>query len=402
MRQKLESKIRELAELVQQKYHELFHIGILEGQAGAALFQFYCAQYFDEDSYSDAGMDIISHIIDKINDNYAFPSFSTGIAGFTWTIQHLQAQQFIDIDYDDLLSQFDNYLSTQMKMDFEQGEYDFMHGALGYAFYFLYRYEHTKNTDLKKRYQSHLSESINSLERLSIQKNNTTKWKSFLDINKTKEGYNLGLSHGIPSILYYLSRLQTIDVFKESAAKLIAGGANYMLELVKKDGKNLSLFPTWIEKDAPIEYDSRIAWCYGDLGIGLSLLRAGRAIEDVAIQNHALEILKTTTTRRMPDDTLVNDAGICHGSYGNALIYQSLFQKSNDISFKKSLDFWIEDGVQKAIHKDGYGGYKQWNGHSKIWTSKLSVLEGIAGIGLVIIDYLSEKPNSWNECLMIS
>ena len=68
----------------------------------------------------------------------------------------------------------------------------------------------------------------------------------------------------------------------------------------------------------------------------------------------------------------------------------------------ESANFWIADGIRKASYKDGYAGYKQWNGLTKDWTSELSLLEGVAGIGLVLIDHLSEESNFWDECLMIS
>ena len=78
------------------------------------------------------------------------------------------------------------------------------------------------------------------------------------------------------------------------------------------------------------------------------------------------------------------------------------FINFNKIFLKDRTDFWINDGIQQATFKDGYAGYKQWNGLEKEWTPKLSLLEGITGIGLVIIDYLSDEVNSWDECSIIS
>ncbi len=398
----LNEKLKEINSILQWQYTTVADVGVMAGLSGIALFQFYYSKYLDVDEHSDIGIEMISNCIEKINDGYSTPTFCSGIAGLGWTIQHLKTSDFIDIDCDSLLSQFDDYLFDQMLSDFNQGYYDFMHGALGYAFFFLIRFKHTEDEDLKKRYQSYLSESINSLGKLCISKDNVLKWKSDLDIVKSEKVYDLSLSHGISSIINFLSRLHDIDIFKKETKELILGGSNYILSFENSNRKNISLFPNWIEKETPPQYNSRIAWCYGDLGIGLSLLRAGKSLEDIPIRNKALEILGFTTRRNSLNDTFVYDAGVCHGSYGNALIYKRLFQTSDDISFKKSLDFWIEDGIQKAIHEDGYAGYKQWNAFKKNWTPKLSLLEGIAGIGLVIIDYLSNEPNSWDECLMIS
>ena len=398
----LRQKLSEISTILKKEYKSVPDIGVVAGISGIALFQFYYSKFLDVDEHSEIGAEMISTCIEKINDGYSFPTYCNGIAGLGWAIQHLKTKDFIDVDCDDLLSQFDEYLYNQMKFDFKRGNYDFLHGALGYAFYFLSRYKHTEDPELKKRYQSYLSESISALEKLAISESATLKWKSTLDIQKGNQGYNLSLSHGISSILNFLSRLHAIETFRDATEKLVIGSANYILGFEKKDQENLSLFPSWIEKGIPLEYNSRLAWCYGDLGIGLSIWRAGMSLEDKTMQQHALKILDHTTARKLPDETLVNDAGVCHGSYGNAMIYQRLFRKSGNKSFAKSFDFWMEDGLQKAIHKDGYAGYKQWSALEKSWTPELSLLEGVAGIGLVIIDYLSEEPNLWDECLLIS
>ncbi|HAI36832.1 MAG TPA: hypothetical protein DCM40_01150 [Maribacter sp.] len=62
----------------------------------------------------------------------------------------------------------------------------------------------------------------------------------------------------------------------------------------------------------------------------------------------------------------------------------------------------MEDGLKKSVHHDGFAGYKQWNGLENKWVPKLSLLEGVAGIGLVLVDYLSEKDKNWDQCILIS
>ncbi|GAB5472043.1 MAG: hypothetical protein Mars2KO_01420 [Maribacter sp.] len=398
----LENQLQKIAEAIRGHHGKENEIGVLTGLSGMALFCFYYAKYLDDDSLSDIGVKIISDCIEKINRGYSYPTYCSGIAGFGWAVQHLTKERFLSLDSDDLLGQFDEYLYAQMKFDLVKGNFDYLHGAIGYGLYFLSRYRYSENTDLRLRYRSYLIELIKTIEKLSISNGETLKWGSTLDGKKGSRGFNLSLSHGISSILNFAARLYEFDVFKESTRKIIIGSANYIFDLEDKHSENLSLFPRWVETDAPLKYNSRLAWCYGDLGIGLSLLHAANSLVDGSMRNHALKILNHTTKRKLHDDTLVIDAGVCHGSYGNAQIYQKLWQNTKHESFKESINFWIADGIQKAIYEDGYAGYKQWEGFVGSWTPQLSLLEGVAGIGLVIIDYLSEEPNSWDECLMIS
>ena len=51
-RNKLEQQIRDLADISYSKYTDLKDIGVLGGQSGVAIFQFYCAKYFDDDTYA--------------------------------------------------------------------------------------------------------------------------------------------------------------------------------------------------------------------------------------------------------------------------------------------------------------------------------------------------------------
>ena len=108
--------------------------------------------------------------------------------------------------------------------------------------------------------------------------------------------------------------------------------------------------------------------------------------------------------RKSNEDTSVRDAGVCHGSFGNAQIFNYLYQETNNTIFKNAAIYWINRGLKMAIHKDGYAGYKQCIGvgEDEKWSPEISLLEGVAGIGLTIIDYLTDYENRWDECLMIS
>ena len=398
----LKKQLEEISKIIQLNYRKEEHLGVLAGISGMALFQFYYAKYLDDDRFSDLGVEMISYCIEKINEGYSYPTYCTGIAGFGWTMQHLNDEGFIELDCDDLLGEFDAYLHNQMRLDISTRNFDFLHGAIGYGFYFLKRYNGTEIKELKNRYLDYLKELIMALEKSAIKKDNYYKWESVLDIRRGNKGFNFSLSHGMSSILNFLSRAHVIDKLREITEDSLIGCLNYLLSFENKSPENKSLFPSWIEPELPIEYNARLAWCYGDLGVGLSMVKAGVSLNNIEIQKRGVEILNSTTKKKIPEETHVIDAGICHGSYGNAQIYHRLFQQYENGMFGKSTDFWIQDGIEKAIHKDGHAGYKQWNGLNKEWTPELSLLEGVAGIGLVIIDYLSKKPNSWDECLIIS
>ncbi|MGB5821925.1 MAG: lanthionine synthetase LanC family protein [Saonia sp.] len=393
-------KLKNITDIIQSKYKDVPDLGVITGISEMSLFQFYYSKYLDVDQYANLGVEMISYCIHQINIDYSFATYSTGLAGFGWTLQHLHSQNFLAEDCDDLLHPFDEYLYNRMKFDLEQGNYDFLHGALGYGFYFLNRYKYTQESILKTKYQSFLLELIDILDAHAIVEENCLKWKIILNPDKKNKGYSLGLAHGLSNIINFLVRLSEYDVFKQSTQKLIQGAINYILRFERNDNVSISLFPRWIEDGKIPNYHSRVAWCYGDLGIAVSLARAGKSLKDNDLVQHAMKIFDHTNTRRTPHSTMVKDAGICHGSYGNAHIYHRVLQEFDKKPFRESVAFWMEDGIQKAMHSDGYAGYKRWTPKYG-WVPDLRLLEGIVGIGLVIIDYLSPNINTWDECLLL-
>ncbi len=401
MKVKLETKVRRLAQLTRQQYRDIENIGVLGGQAGTALFQFYCAQYFDDDAYAETGVEIISSCIEKVNKGYSFPSYCNGIAGFGWTLQHLVDNNFVDLDLDELLTPFDEFLFDQMNSDFNNGYYDMLHGGMGYGFYFLKRFEslHTSSKE-KEKYHAYLIKLLDFLEEMAIKDGDCLKWESILNQKKGNKGFNLSLSHGISSIVFLLSKIHDANIKKDRVATLIKGGVNYLKSHEKTDKLGISLFPSWIQSNAPLEYQSRLAWCYGDIGIAKAFEWAGKSLEDCELINEAQEILVHASKRQIKEESLVMDSGFCHGSFGNAHMFYQIGLGNKEEHFKKVANFWMKDGLSKETGNIEEP-YKQWDGQTKSWRFELNLLEGISGIGLVMIDFLSKKENTWDECLML-
>jgi len=290
-----------------------------------------------------------------------------------------------------------------MVRDMKNGNYDFLHGAIGYAFYFLNRYRNTNSNELKERYKTILLEFISLLDELSEEENETSlKWLSITNIETAEKGYNLSLSHGMSSIVGILTKLNVFDDFKPITHSLLTKAINYIKSFKKEDPNEISLFPSMIPLEGKIRRQSRIAWCYGDLGIGIRFWYASKTLKDDGLKAEALSILKHAAKRVSKEDSMVIDAGICHGSYGNAQIFYRMYKETNDSAFKDAADTWIKSGLDLAIHEDGYAGYKQWQGADKEWNKEITLLEGIAGIGLTMIDQLADFDTNWDECLMIS
>ncbi len=398
----LEEKLKEIYDVIKNNELSEQHHGVLAGVSGISLFQFYYSKYIDQEEPADSGVEMISKTIEDINSGYAYPTFCTGIAGAGWVLEILGQEEFIDIDNDELLSDLDEYLSSVMNNDIENENYDFLHGAIGYGYYFLKRYENTKSVDLKNRYKEYLNHLIVSLKKSSRIEGDGLWWKSVLNKETGLSGANLSLSHGISSIINFYSRLHQYEDFKNLVHDQIVGAVTYMLSHKNEDLSASSWFPSWIHTDMEENSTSRLAWCYGDLGIGISLWKAGNALDNAMYKEEALQILKHSTKRRDIKEAGVMDSGYCHGSCGIAGIYNHMYTETNEEVFKESADYWMNELLKMGMHKNGDAGFMQWSGKGEEWRNETNVLEGIAGIGLTIISFLATFDTKWDECLMIS
>ncbi|PKV51613.1 lanthionine synthetase-like protein [Aquimarina sp. MAR_2010_214] len=399
----LRNKLKEISEILDAKTEKNKEIGVLSGVSGVALFQFYYSKFLDEDIHADKGAETITKAVEFINDGFTYPTFCTGIAGACWVLEILKEEEFVELDDDFLSSDLDSYLLEAMRADIKTGNYDFLHGAMGYGYYFLKRYQNVTSEESKTKYKDYLDELIAELKKSSKKNDSGMWWESVLKQKEDITGCNLSLSHGISSMVNFLSRIAEHKEFYDDVREMLEQTVKYILHCRNKDKTLTATFPNWIINEDVVDNNSRLAWCYGDLGIGISIYRAGKILGDTQISDEAIAILKYSTQRRDIEEAGVLDAGLCHGAYGILLIYNYLYKKTNDVAFKEASDFWAQKALDMAIHEQGYAGYMVWRGaEEEKWKNEVSLLEGVAGIGLSIISYLAPFETKWDECLLIS
>ncbi len=402
LQQTAEKKLREIYELLQGHYQEPEEIGVLTGRSGIALFFFYYSKLAQQEEAADKGVHILSEIVDQLNKGYNLPTFCSGIAGAAWAIELLEEEAFIELDTDAFLVDLDDYLLEAKPHRNTRNFYDFLHGLMGIAFYFFKRFQKTKSATLRKKYEDILRDVLDELLETAQINGDHIKWESFLIHNDTVRGYNLSLSHGISSIVNILSRMAKHSAFAPQAQALLVPAVNYILSTQLNNPLIPDCFPAWVIDGELENQPTRLAWCYGDLGVGISLWHAAQTLQDNTLKKKALHILEQTTKRRNLQENRLLDAGLCHGTFGVAHMYRYLHKETGLAHFKETSEFWLEEALKMDTHKEGYAGYMQWRGDGKAqWRRETNLLEGVAGIGLALISYLAPFETKWDQCLLI-
>lgn len=396
--ERINDKINEIANSIVNYIHNDKNqkIGLYDGDFGILLFLAYYAKLSKRKNFECIFDEYMDSCLDKLSKGLFHSTFCSGISGILYSIAFLNENKFTCIDIEDAHNAYEDYLVGRMFYDIHEGHYDFMHNSLGIGFYLLKSKDNStyKNLDLL----------VDALDRHSIKGDATAKWASILNM-ENKIGYNICMSHGISSIVIFLSKVIQNDLHNKKAILLLRMAVNYILSQEIDVSKYGSYFPsTSIETENNI-LKSRLAWCYGDLGVASAIWQAGKTLDNQQWKDKALEVFRYATTRTELDSNFVRDAGICHGTAGIAQIFKRMYIETGIEDFKIANEYWIQETIKMAKFEDGAAGYKAYHGiNGEEWKSEYSFLEGIAGIGLSLISYLSDNPedSTWDEILLLS
>ena len=373
--------------LIQEKLNDN---GLLQGNAGLSIFFAYLFLFTEEEKYLVNSEKLINLSIDSIETgNISSCTFCNGVSGVMWQLNHLikigilETEISNNIISDDIIG-----LMTQVSIRYLQmGDYDFLHGGLGPAMCFL---NHTNSFKEREGFKNILHLLVETLE---------IKQDTFLFKNEFKSRDNLGLSHGIPSVVSILAKAIKYNMSTEKSEKLLHDSLNLIKSKKNEDG--LSLYPNLITDEKP--YNSRLAWCYGDLGVASAFWKAGKAMNNQEWKNEAIAIMLHSSKRRDLKENNVLDACFCHGTSGIAHIFNRFYKETGIKEFNEARWYWLQKTLGMATWNGDLADYKTWLGQ-KGWKNESGLLEGIAGIGLVLLGFLTNDiiNLSWDECLLLS
>jgi len=375
--------------------------GIDGEKLATALFLFYYSRLTGETAYADQGLDLISGIFEALNrdlETGAFERSSTALAGLGWIMEHLKQNGFIDIDTDEMLADVDGLLHQVMMIDMQKRRYDYIYGAIHKGIYFLNRLE-------KPGVRAYLEELVDLVGQVSNL--DERGGRCFLVDMQERNGHSgvfcdLGLAHGMPQVAWFLGKLIKHGVAVNKTTALLKEFVAYILNRSQDIGQFKSYFPTMVI-DEGMPANSRLAWCYGDPGIGISLWQAGQDSANSELSDQAVKILLHSSQRRDLSENGVVDAGICHGTAGLAQIFNRMYHYTENEDFRQAAQYWATETLKMSRFDDGYGGFKCWKGDDDGgWINAANLFDGASGIGLALVSLVSDIPPHWDRMLLLS
>jgi len=388
--QHIESKVIQIIEIISDKNDKFFdNVGLMGGYSGISLFYLECYKHFKEEKYLNKGIEILESVITNshINKNL---SFCDGIAGVGWLINYAEECNYIN-GTNNILSDIDDYLFNNFTIPMLNHHiYDFLHGAIGSGVYFLSRTSSHKALVYLESIVSNIYEKINHPKALfGIE---------YPTINK-KIQYDLGISHGIPGILYFLVSTFKAKILESKSLECIKIIIDFLKSNITPHTDGRSYFPNEANNKGE---SSRLAWCYGDLGICSVLLNAAKAINDFELEKNIIEIIKYNCTRTDIQKNIIFDSSFCHGSSGVAHIFANWHYLYGIENTKNAAIFWynytIADSSPFFSIKNGYAIFRP---STKTYQINDGLLEGNAGVGLSLLSAINPNIRGWNKSFLL-
>ncbi|MBE8727865.1 lanthionine synthetase LanC family protein [Flavobacterium hungaricum] len=360
-------------------------IGALDGLSGIALFYHYLIQIEPREEYQNKLFSIIDQISDLISEEVYNSSLCSGMAGYGWVLSKIKNQN-IEIE-DEYFEALDDILEEALREETEKNYYDFLHGALGIALYFIERYKDKKEEKTKRI----LLEFSNTL----IDKINHNPESIFLSNseNPNQKCIYFGLAHGLAGTLNFLIFLEKIiHQENQTAAPSIIKIIDFMNLYKIYDEESQQFYPSQVLTNDSSIAKARLGWCQGDLGIANAILNSGIFLNDEKLKKYADVLLKTTTKINVKQ-SLVNDFALCHGSSGIILQYFIAAKKTNQ-SFQEITSIWFENLKQQT---ENYTEFKSF--FIDKYINETNILNGSAGLALTLLTLENQISPDWTECL---
>ncbi len=372
------------------------NVGLMGGIAGISIYWEYLFKLKNNINYKETSRFLLNSALTAISNVPLNYWFSTGISGILWTYTHLFEQEIQATQSNKIVSaEIDSFLIQCSKIEIERGNLDYLCGGIGPIIYFM----NTKDRDIRKK----LEGIINILDAELKKSQGTIPWMDWMEFEGTgNKRHNLGLAHGIPSILIILARLLQEGICVNEIRNLLQNSISWLLNNRNEPKENTSLFPAYIS-DSAIEKNNRLAWCYGDIGIAIVLLQCAEITKNAEWKNEAIKIALHSSKRKETSSTGVEELPFCHGSIGIAHIFNRFYQYTRNEEFKEVSRYWFllsienfkHNGHLMTIKLDESGTKRQWEQHA-------GILDGYSGIGLALISTISDIEPKWDRCLLLS
>jgi len=219
---------------------------------------------------------------------------------------------------------------------------------------------------------------------------------------------NCGLAHGLPGILAYLALARKTEVSYVSKEKLdeaIIAAADWLCRNRADDDYGINwptvvpLTATGAQDDSRRAGPSRSAWCYGAPGVARSLWLAGEAVGRADYCDLAVSAMEGIF-RRPVKARMIDSPSFCHGVAGLLAITLRFARDIGSGAFAAESENLTRQ-ILEAYRPESLLGFRNLE-HRNNETDQPGLLDGAAGVALVLLSTATGVEPSWDRVFLLS
>ncbi|MGY0034953.1 lanthionine synthetase LanC family protein [Pedobacter sp. NJ-S-72] len=308
------------------------------------------------------------------------------LAEFGTLICHLEEHGHLNGDTGFSFDEFDALLIDRVETNIEKRNFGAGTGALGVSSYLLRRLD---NSPEIHRCTLALFEAIYSSR--EGDKENGYYWTT----NYFEEPrIYTGLAHGNAMIINFLCSIHQKGIEKERCEELMHYAIRFLLLNQIDPDKYGSNFPLWIGRN---EETKNHCVVYGDIGTVYAIIKAAQILNDSNYLIAGIDLAYDTIKRhRMEGTTLLMMLLQIRCVSSPYLLYNRIYELTGIDTFKEASYYWLSQISQMNKADNEYLGFDS-HFFNKYPEGQLGFGYGLAGIGLVLMQYLTDGELSINE-----
>jgi hypothetical protein len=305
----------------------------------------------------------------------------SGALGFGFNIRFLQDAGF---QFDsDPFEPLDEYLSHWLEHD-PAIRSDMAHGIVGLGIFGILRSQTSVGRHYVDMVVHWLSERVHQTDRGLF-------WPGLIitepEDARTNYWHWLGVAHGVGGIVGFLAQARSLNIRVNDCELLLEGAVRYVLETKRME-----------KATRPPESPG---WCWGDLGLGMTLVLAGQACARADWQDEGVRFARESIAQTERISTLC----LCHGTSGAAHLFGRFYQISNDDEFRSAAKRMLRATLESA-QKNGPARFlfevlMSGNELSEPYPSR-GFLVGSSGIGACLLSATTPGRSLWETMLLMA
>ncbi|HEU0012532.1 MAG TPA: lanthionine synthetase C family protein [Longimicrobium sp.] len=378
---------------------ETGNAGLAAGDAGIALFFHVLHAATGDEDAGDAARALLDRAIGAMELPGPSLSLYRGAPGVAWTLAHLVARGGAGPG-EEVLAAVDRAVLAALRAEPAPGAFDLVRGLVGLGVYALERLPAPAAAEALEAVVEHLERAAERTGEGAAWLTPPESLQPWQRARLPAGVYDLGMAHGAAGVIALLARAVDAGVAEGRARELLHGAVRWLRARELPTGSP-SRYPGQVVPGQAPER-ARLAWCYGDPGVGIALLAAARALGSAELDAHARGVLLAAAGGETVGAG-VADAPFCHGASGLAHLFHRAWRATGEAALRDEALGWLHVTLDLPVPETARSRFpfRAPGSGGAAWVDRPGVLEGAAGVGLVLLASLSPVPPAWDRVFLV-